>query len=247
MFSTNPHNLYHGHTHDELTSDIGVETMRSPLPHIIQFVHWWTWNASRQTNTDSSCLFSTLVAILLYVDDVVYCLNKEHAYNNFWTSYMSFALCLALKSIYKRLQVMIFGHNNRKSNQEAFYLDKDHIEITHEYKYLVIFIFIHMVSLSHLVKAKNRSYESLDGHLKERSSSRESYVGNSNPLYSSLWCFQVSQMTLEFGKATWKILIGKFSRRAWKCIRCPAWKCVLSPPVIICWPNMENSQRIIWS
>lgn len=32
-------------------------------------------------------------------------------------------------------------------------------------------IFFHMDILSHLVKAKNHSYESLDGHLKERSSS----------------------------------------------------------------------------
>ena len=32
---------------------------------------------------------------------------------------------------------MLFGRNQRKLNQEAFYLDKDHIEITHEYKYLL--------------------------------------------------------------------------------------------------------------
>ena len=31
---------------------------------------------------------------------------------------------------------MIFGRNKKKLNQEAFYLDKDSIEITHEYKYL---------------------------------------------------------------------------------------------------------------
>ena len=33
---------------------------------------------------------------------------------------------------------MIFGHNKRKLNQEAFYLDKEQIEITDEYKYLGI-------------------------------------------------------------------------------------------------------------
>jgi hypothetical protein len=32
---------------------------------------------------------------------------------------------------------MIFS-NKRKLNQEAFHLDKDQIEITHEYKYLGI-------------------------------------------------------------------------------------------------------------
>ena len=31
---------------------------------------------------------------------------------------------------------MIFDGNKRKLNQEEFYLDKDQIEITHEYKYL---------------------------------------------------------------------------------------------------------------
>ena len=38
---------------------------------------------------------------------------------------------------------MIFGHNKRKLNQEAFYLDKDPIEITHEYKYLGIDLYSH--------------------------------------------------------------------------------------------------------
>jgi hypothetical protein len=30
---------------------------------------------------------------------------------------------------------MTFGHNKRYLNQEAFYLDKEQMEITHEYKY----------------------------------------------------------------------------------------------------------------
>ena len=38
---------------------------------------------------------------------------------------------------------MIFGCNKRKLNQEAFYLDKDHIEITHEYQYLGIDFYSH--------------------------------------------------------------------------------------------------------
>ena len=33
---------------------------------------------------------------------------------------------------------MMFGRKKRKLNQDAFYLDKDRIEITHEYKYLGI-------------------------------------------------------------------------------------------------------------
>jgi hypothetical protein len=42
-----------------------------------------------------------------------------------------------------KTKIMIFGHNKRKSNQEAFYLDKDQIEITHEYKYLGIDFYLH--------------------------------------------------------------------------------------------------------
>ena len=38
---------------------------------------------------------------------------------------------------------MIFDRNKRKSNQEAFYLDKDQIEITHEYKYIGIEFYSH--------------------------------------------------------------------------------------------------------
>ena len=38
---------------------------------------------------------------------------------------------------------MIFGSNRWKSNQEAFYLDKDPIEITHKYKYLEIHFYSH--------------------------------------------------------------------------------------------------------
>ena len=42
-----------------------------------------------------------------------------------------------------KTKIMIFGRNKRKLNQEAFYLDKDQIEITHEYKYLGIDFYSH--------------------------------------------------------------------------------------------------------
>ena len=38
---------------------------------------------------------------------------------------------------------MVIGRNKRKLNQKVFYLDKDHIEITHEYKYLGIDLYSH--------------------------------------------------------------------------------------------------------
>ena len=48
---------------------------------------------------------------------------------------------------------MMSGHNMRKFDQEAYYLDKDLIEITMKTNTLKL-IFIHMVTLSHLVKGK---------------------------------------------------------------------------------------------
>ena len=49
----------------------------------------------------------------------------------------------SLEDILSKTKIMIFGHNKRKSNQEAFHLDKDQIEITHEYKYLGIDFYLH--------------------------------------------------------------------------------------------------------
>jgi len=40
-------------------------------------------------------------------------------------------------------KIMIFGCNTKRSNQNAFYLDKDQIEITHEYKYVGIDFYSH--------------------------------------------------------------------------------------------------------
>ena len=35
-----------------------------------------------------------------------------------------------------KTKIMIFGYRKRELNQEAFCLDKEQIEINHEYKYL---------------------------------------------------------------------------------------------------------------
>jgi len=42
----------------------------------------------------------------------------------------------------------------------------------------------------------------------------EPHVGNSNPIYSRLWCFQLLHMALKFGEVAWKINTGWFLRRA---------------------------------
>ena len=45
---------------------------------------------------------------------------------------------LALQSIYLRPKIMFFGRNKMNINQEVFNLEKDQIEIAHEYKCLEI-------------------------------------------------------------------------------------------------------------
>jgi hypothetical protein len=44
----------------------------------------------------------------------------------------------------------------------------------------------------------------------------ESQVGNSNPIYLRIRLFRLSHMVQKFGKVTWIILIGKFSRKNMK-------------------------------
>ena len=47
-----------------------------------------------------------------------------------------FFIFTSLEVDLSKTQSMIFGHNERKLNQKAFYLNKDQFEITHEYEIL---------------------------------------------------------------------------------------------------------------
>ena len=80
---------------------------------------------------------------------------------------------------------MIFGCNKRKSNQEVFYLDKDQIEITHEYKYLRIDFRLHGYFEPSSKMQHNTSMRALMGTLRKEAKST-SHVGNSNLTYSRL-------------------------------------------------------------
>ena len=50
---------------------------------------------------------------------------------------------IMLKVNLPKTKIMIFDRSKRKLNQEAIYLDKDRIEINHEYKYLGIDFYSH--------------------------------------------------------------------------------------------------------
>ena len=73
-----------------------------------------------------------MLIVLLYFQ------NLEQAYKDYSTSYMSFALSSSLEVNLSKTKIMIFGRNKWKLNQEVLNLNKDLIEITHEYKYLGI-------------------------------------------------------------------------------------------------------------
>ena len=75
------------------------------------------------------CKFNTMVAILLYVNDVVLLYKFGASLQRILK-----ALLLALKSIYLRLKSWS-GLQKKDIGQSVFYLGKDPIEITHEYKY----------------------------------------------------------------------------------------------------------------
>jgi hypothetical protein len=68
-------------------------------------------------------------------------------------------------------------------------------------------IFIHIVTLSHLVKKKNRKYECLDGHFKERTNQRSHMLGTQIPSIQGFCAsyFLLPHMALKFGEATWKV------------------------------------------
>ena len=96
-----------------------------------------------EINGDSMCLFNTMVTIPLYVDNVVMLSRSCICLKRLLTNYMRFCTSSRLEVKPTMTKIMIFGCNNRKFNQEAFYLDKDQIEITHEYDYLGIDFDLH--------------------------------------------------------------------------------------------------------
>ena len=66
------------------------------------------------------------------------CLDLEHAYKEFLNKLYEFCTSSSLEVNLSKTKIMIFDRNKRELIKKAFYLGKDPIEITHEYKYLGI-------------------------------------------------------------------------------------------------------------
>ena len=79
-----------------------------------------------------------MVAVLLYVEDVVLLCKSGVGLQKLLSKLYEFCTLASLEVNLSKTKIMIFSHNKRKLNQEAFYLDKDPIEINHEYEYLGI-------------------------------------------------------------------------------------------------------------
>ena len=92
---------------------------------------------------DSPCLFDTVVAVLLYVDNVVLLFKPWACLQRILNKIHEFHTSPSLEVNIFRTQIMIFGRNKMKLHQEAFYLDKDQIGIAHIYTYLDIHFYSH--------------------------------------------------------------------------------------------------------
>ena len=183
-------------------------------------------------NGDSLCLFNTMVAILLYVDDVVLLSRSCICLQQLLTSYMRFCTPSSLEVKLAKTKIMIFGRNKRKLNQEAFYLDKDQIEITHEYKYLGIDFYSHGYFEPSSKRQGIACVKALMKNLRE-----EVVVGVTCWEHKSHLFEALVLPTFTYGTNIWggdlkKTLIGKSLRRAWRCMWCLTSKCVLWLPII---------------
>jgi hypothetical protein len=78
----------------------------------------------------SMCLFNTIV-VILYANDVIL-FGLSASLQMLLNKMYEFCTLSSLEVNLAKIEIMIFGCNNRKLTQEAFDLDKDQIEITHE-------------------------------------------------------------------------------------------------------------------
>ena len=71
----------------------------------------------------SLCLFNTVVAILLYVDDFFFFLFESWlVLQRLLEKLYEFCIFSILDINISKTKILIFGHNERKLNQKAFYL-----------------------------------------------------------------------------------------------------------------------------
>ena len=96
-----------------------------PFPHIIRLKYIDELETYLdKIDGDSPCLFDTVVAILLHVDDIVMLSKSGADLQRLLNKLFEFCTSSCLDVNLSKTKIMIFGHNKRKLNQEAFYLGK---------------------------------------------------------------------------------------------------------------------------
>jgi hypothetical protein len=76
--------------------------------------------------------------IVLYDDNIILLFKLRASLQGLLNRLYEFCASCSLEVNLSKTKIMIFACNKIKLNQEAFYLDKDSIDIPHEYKYLKI-------------------------------------------------------------------------------------------------------------
>ena len=162
-------------THDEVLPYIGVE-QGCPLS-LSHYLAHTLMNSKHLDEIDgeSPHLFNTFIAIILYVVLSKFGAGLQRLFNkpNEFCTYSS------LEVKFSRTKITIFGHNKRKLKikiQLRYLMNTNTLEL----------IFIHMHTLSHLVKNEESHVWKPWWTLWGKKQSSESHVGNSNPIYSRL-------------------------------------------------------------
>ena len=88
---------------------------------------------------------------------------------------------VCLEVILSKTKIIIYGHNKRKLNQEEFYLNKDQIEISHEYKYLGMYFYLHGYFEPSSKRQRITSMKPLMGIFEERSNIGSHMLGTKIP------------------------------------------------------------------
>jgi hypothetical protein len=206
-----------GNTHGEVMSDIGVK-QGCPLTSTLFGLYIDELETYLdEVDWDSPCPFNMVVATLLYVVVVVLLSKSRPSLQKLQNKPYEGCTSSSLEVNISKTKTMIIGHNARKLNHEAFYLDKDQIGITQEYKYLGTHFYSHgyFEPLSRLQRmVSTKALVSTLRNIKKKRKSQRHMLGTQIPSIKGLnWCFQLSLMALKFGEAIGKTLIGMFLRK----------------------------------
>ena len=130
-----------GDTCGEVMSDVGVKQGWSPLPHTLRLVHWCNWNIFGRDQWGFPLLIWHSVLPFFVMLTIFVLLSRLNAgLQRHLNMLYEFFASSSLEVNLAKIKIMLFGRNKRKLHQEAFYIDNDQIEITHENTLGLIFI-----------------------------------------------------------------------------------------------------------